>query len=305
MQLLYWLESIRTPWLDAFFSTVTHLGAELVFMVLAVVLYWCVSKSEGLYLLAVGCLGTTVNQFLKLAFRIPRPWVKDPSFTIVEAARADATGYSFPSGHTQSAVGVFGSLARSSKKRWFQILCIVLILLTAFSRLYLGVHTPMDVGVSLILGINFVFALYPVKKKIDETPVTALWMLAVLAIINAVYWCYAAFWPFPANADAELIAHGVENAAKLTGALIGMLIGCCMDQKYIRSDVKAPFWGQVLKVILGLVGVLAIKEGMRFLSDAVRYGLMTFFAAGIWPLSFPLFQKIGRKKNSNDPKSNP
>ena len=297
MEFLYLLESIRTPALDAFFSTVTHLGAELVFMILAVVLYWCISKSLGLYLLAVGCLGTTCNQFLKLHFRIPRPWVKDPGFTIVEAARADAGGYSFPSGHTQSVVGVFGSLARSSQKRWFQLLCIVLIFLTAFSRMYLGVHTPMDVGVSLILGILLVFALYPIKQKMEQSPSAALWLLAILAAINAAYWCYAAFFPFPADADPTLIAHGAENAAKLTGALIGMFLGCRMDQKYIRSDVNAPVVGQVLKVVLGLAGILLIKEGMRFVSDFVRYGLMTLFAAGIWPLSFPLFQKIGRKKN--------
>lgn len=296
MEFLYLLESIRTPALDAFFSTVTHLGAELVFMVLAVVLYWCVSKAQGLYLLAVGCLGTTLNQFLKLAFRIPRPWVKDPSFTIVEAARADATGYSFPSGHTQSVTGVFGALARDSKKRWFQFLCVILIVLTAFSRMYLGVHTPLDVGVSLVLGVILVFALYPLKKKMEQTPETALWLLGALTIINAAYWCYAAYFPFPADSDAVQIAHGVENAAKLTGALVGMLLGCWIEQRFIRSSEKAPFGGQVLKVVLGLAGVLLIKEGMRFLPDAARYGLMTFFAGGIWPMTFPLFQKIGRKK---------
>lgn len=295
MEVLYWLESIRTPVLDFFFSTVTHLGAELVFMVLAVVLYWCVSKSEGLYLLAVGALGTTLNQFLKLAFRIPRPWVKDPNFTIVEAARADATGYSFPSGHTQSVTGVFGALARDSKRQWFRGVCVILIALTAFSRMYLGVHTPMDVAVSLILGTVLVFVLYPLKKKMEKKPEAALWLLGVLTILNAAYWGYAAYFPFPAGSDAVQIAHGVENGAKLTGALIGMGLGCLLDMKVVHSSEKAPALGQILKVILGLAGVLAIKEGMRFLPDFVRYGLMTFFAAGLWPITFPLFQKIGKK----------
>ncbi len=295
MSFLYWLEGIRTPVLDAFFSTVTHLGAELVFMVLAVVLYWCVSKAQGLYLLAVGCLGTTLNQFLKLAFRIPRPWVRDPDFTIVEAARADATGYSFPSGHTQSATGVFGALARDSKRRWFRILCIILVALTAFSRMYLGVHTPMDVIVSLIIGILLVFALYPLKKQMEKTPETALWLLGILTVINAAYWYYAARWSFPADSDPIQIAHGVENAAKLTGALIGMGLGCLLDIKVIHSSEKAPVLGQILKVVLGLAGVLLIKEGLRFLPDASRYGLMTFFASGIWPMTFPLFQKLGKK----------
>ena len=296
MEFLYLLESIRVPVLDTFFSLVTHLGEELIFMILAVVLYWCFSKTQGLYLLSVGCLGTTINQFLKLAFRIPRPWVKDPGFTIVESARAEATGYSFPSGHTQSAVGVFGCLGRSSKKRWFRIVCIVLIVLTAFSRMYLGVHTPMDVGVSLIIGTVLVFAMYPLKQKMEQNNNIALWMLGILTLVNAAYWCYAALWRFPADADTELIAHGIENAAKLTGALVGMFVGCLIDFKLIHSKVKAPLPGQILKVLLGLGLILAIKEGLRFLPDAVRYGLMTLFASGIWPLSFPLFQKIGTKQ---------
>ena len=297
MEFLYLLESIRNPVLDTFFSLVTHLGEELIFMILAVVLYWCFSKTQGLYLLSVGCLGTTINQFLKLTFRIPRPWVKDPGFTIVESARAEATGYSFPSGHTQSAVGVFGCLGRSNKKTWFQILCIVLIVLTAFSRMYLGVHTPMDVGVSLIIGTVLVFAMYPLKQKMAQNDNIALWILAVLALVNAAYWCYAALWPFPADADKELIDHGVKNAAKLTGALIGMFFGCLIDFKLIRSKEQAPLFGQFLKVILGLACILTIKEGLRFLPGAVRYGLMTLFASGIWPISFPLFQKIGKRSS--------
>ena len=296
MEVLYLLEQIRTPWLDAFFSAVTHLGEEVIFMVLAVVLYWCVSKSMGLYVLAVGGLGTTINQFLKITFRIPRPWVKDSNFTIVESARAEATGYSFPSGHTQSSAGIFGALARACKKWWFRITCTVLIVLTAFSRMYLGVHTPMDVGVSLILAAILVFALYPLKKKMEEKPQTIYWLLGILTLVNAAYWCYAAFFPFPANADPELIGHGAENAAKLTGAMLGMLLGCLLDTKLIHSETKAPILGQITKVILGLAVVLLIKEGLRFLPDAVRYGLMTFFAAGVWPLTFPLFQKFGKKK---------
>ena len=158
---LYLLEGIRNPFLDFFFSLITHLGSELVFMVLAVAIYWCVSKQQGLFLLSVGCLGTTINQALKITFRIPRPWVRDPNFTIVEAARADATGYSFPSGHTQSAFGVFGCLVRDAKRRTFAVIYITIAVLVGFSRMYLGVHTPADVGVSVLAALVLVFALHP------------------------------------------------------------------------------------------------------------------------------------------------
>ena len=85
MQVLYALESIRTPWLDTVMAAITHLGEETVFMVAALFVFWCVSKRHGYYLLAVGFAGTVLNQFLKLLFRIPRPWVLDSNFTIVES----------------------------------------------------------------------------------------------------------------------------------------------------------------------------------------------------------------------------
>lgn len=302
MEFLYVLEGIRTPFLDQVFSLITHLGSELVFMVVAVAMYWCVSKSQGLYVLSVGCLGTTVNQFLKLAFRVPRPWVKDPSFTIVESARADAGGYSFPSGHTQNAIGTFGCLAMGGKRAWFRAVCIVLALLTAFSRMYLGVHTPMDVGVSAVIAAVMVLAMYPLFRDLEKHPVRGLYILGAMALLNVAFLAYAALWQFPADADLEMVEHGAENAAKLTGALVGMAIGYWIDMKYVRFRTAAPLLGQLLKCVLGLGLLLAIKEGLKPIlggdiwSGVIRYGLMTLFAAGIWPMTFPWFAKLGRKK---------
>lgn len=302
MELLYWFEAIRTPILDGFFSAITYLGSELVFMVLALAIYWCVSKSRGLYLLSVGCLGTTLNQFLKITCRIPRPWVRDPSFTIVESARADATGYSFPSGHTQNAVGTFGCLAADSKRSWLRAVWIVLAALVAVSRMYLGVHTPMDVGVAAVMAVVLVIALRPLFRDADCRPERMVVLLIVLTLLNGAFLVYAACWPFPADADPVQLAHGVENAAKLTGALIGMTIGYCLDWKKVHSDTAAPLAGQLLKLLLGLALLLAIKSGLKPIlgssigANALRYGLMTFFAAGIWPMTFPWFAKIGTKR---------
>lgn len=86
MDFLRFLEGIRTPVATAIFSFLTYFGDELFFMVLAITVFWCVSKRYGYYILAVGFLGTVLNQFMKLWFRVPRPWVLDPDFTIVESA---------------------------------------------------------------------------------------------------------------------------------------------------------------------------------------------------------------------------
>ena len=152
MEFLYLLEKIRNPILDFIFSTITHLGEETVFLALAIIFFWCIDKYRGYYMLLTGLIGTVVNQALKLVCRVPRPWVKDPGFTVVDSAVKEATGYSFPSGHTQSIAGTFGAIGATSKRRWFSIVCVVIIVLVAFSRMYLGVHTPADVCVSLLIA---------------------------------------------------------------------------------------------------------------------------------------------------------
>jgi len=302
MEFLALLESIRTPWLDAVMRVITLLGDEAVFLALALFVFWCTDKKNGYYLLTVGFLGITLNQFLKITCRIPRPWVRDPSLTVVEGTMEAASGYSFPSGHTQNITGTLGVVATMQKRRLGQILCIAVILLVGFSRMYLGVHTPQDVLVSVAVALVLVFAMQPLFRDIDRNPQRGIWILGALVGFNLLFLLYATCWPFPADADQEQLAHGVSNAAKLTGALAGMAIGYGIEIKKIRFQPQAPVLGQILKLVLGLALVLAIKEGLKPIlgsgiwSGVIRYGLITVFAAGIWPMTFPWFAKLGRKK---------
>ena len=192
MQLLYWLEGLRRPWLDQVMLIITQFGGEIIFMALAIALFWCIDKHKGYFMLTVGFVGTIVNQFLKIAFRISRPWVQDPEFTIVEAARADATGYSFPSGHTQNAATTLGCSARMVKSRAAKIALWVLYALVALSRMYLGVHTPLDVGVSLVLGLVLVFALYPLFNHLDAHPNRMYALLGGMLALSVAYIIYRA-----------------------------------------------------------------------------------------------------------------
>lgn len=301
MQLLYWFEEIRTPFLDAFFSTLTHLGSETLFMVIAVSVFWCVSKYQGYYLMTVGFFGTILNQFLKLACRISRPWVRDPNFTIVEAARADAGGYSFPSGHTQSVTAALGCPARFASKRWLRAILIVLIFLTAVSRMYLGVHTPADVGFSLVVGVAMVFVFYPMFQKGESKPGFLYGMLAALTLCALANVLYVELFPWPADIEEENLVSGIKNAYLLLGSSNAMLVSAYWERTRVRFDVKAPLWAQILKVVLGLLGMVAIKTALKPvlnalfaghpIAHAIRYFAMVCFAVCIWPLTFPWFQK--------------
>jgi len=304
MSVLYFFERIRQPWLDQVMLVITEFGGEILFMALAIGLYWCVSKRAGFYALTVGFVGTVLNQFLKLAFRISRPWVQDPNFTIVEKARAEATGYSFPSGHTQSAAATLLAPALMTKKRGLKIALWALYLLVPISRMYLGVHTPLDVGVSLVLGLALVFALRPLFR--EDAPRRMYALLCGMLALTLLYIAYVELWRFPADIEAENLAHGTKNAYTLFGAVAGMLLAYWLDQRYVHFSTEGSLPAQIVKCVLGLaltIGLrVALKSPLNALlngspaASALRYFIMVVFAAGVWPMTFPwICKKLPRK----------
>ena len=306
MEFLKLLEGIRTPALNAFFSAVTVLGEETFFILVGLIFYWCINKKNGHYLLFVGLFGTVANQFLKITCRIPRPWVQDTEFTIVESAREAASGYSFPSGHTQSAVGTFGTVAAMRREKWLRAICILFCILVPFSRMYLGVHTPQDVCVALLMGMALVLIFRPLLAWAEEKPLRMHLLFAAVSLLCIAYAFYVNFGSFPPDIDAENLLSAQKNGAKMLGCFLGLWLAYLVDNRWVHFEEKASFAGQILKLVLGLVPVLLIKIllkaplialcGNSAAADGIRYFLIAFFAGGIWPMTFPHFSKIGRKK---------
>ena len=303
MDFLYLLETFRMPVLNEFMLAITEMGGELPFLVIALIVFWCVDKRRGYYVLSVGFLGTLTNQFMKLWFRVPRPWVLDPNFTILEQAREGASGYSFPSGHTQNAVGTFGALTVTTKTKWLRCITLAFAILVPFSRMYVGVHTPADVLVAAVTAVVFLLIMHPVVFAKDGKYIPVL--LAAMTVLAAAFLCFVEFWPFPADIDEHNLASGIKNAYTLAGALVGLIIVYFVDEKYLRFETKAIWWAQILKVALGLLAVLAIKSGLktpidalcggRIVGRAIRYFLIVIMAGIVWPLSFKWFSKLGKK----------
>ncbi len=302
MEFLRFLADIRTPIGNAVFSVITAFGEETLFIVLGIIFFWCINKKEGYYLLSIGFIGTALNQFLKLAFRIPRPWVLDTNFKAVENAIPAATGYSFPSGHTQSAVGIFGGIARWNKQKWLRILCIAISVLVPFSRMYLGVHTPLDVGVSIITALILIFAIYPIVKKSTDSPNYLRILLSLTFAFSLGYLLFVNFYNFPKDIDINNFQSGLENGYKMLGCSLAILVSFELDIKYINFETKATPLAQVLKVAIGLIPILLIKTflkaplvtiiGNQYIADGIRYFLLALFAGCIWPLTFKAFSTL-------------
>lgn len=310
MSFLYFLEDLRNPVLDAIFSAITLFGEETLFMAIGLIIYWCVNKYRGYYLLCVGFVGTVINQFLKICFRIPRPWVKDPNFTIVESAREAASGYSFPSGHTQTSVGLFGGIALRFKNRAVRMISIALCILVPLSRMYLGVHTPADVGVSVVIALILIFALSPLFKKAEDSPRTMYAILLSLTAIMLAYLCFIHFRSFPEEVfhvdNVHNYTSAVKNAYTLTGCMLGFLVVYTLDLRFIKFETEAVWWVQIIKAVGGLLLVLAVKELLKIPLNAilpentwarlVRYFTIALVGGALWPMTFKYFSKLGGKK---------
>ena len=314
MEILYWLESIRTPLLDAIMLLLTELGGEMLFIVAGMLMFWCIDKKQGYFILLTGFFGVYINQFLKITCRIPRPWVLDPNFTIVEAAREAATGYSFPSGHTQTAVGCYAALAVCRRERWVRIVGVIMALLIPFTRMYLGVHTPLDVGVSMAIALALIFILWPLFHRFGQRRSLMYPLMGILTVMGIAFLLYLNLYSFPTDIDLANYESALENAYKFFGCALGLWVIYEIDARFIRFETKtAAWWAQMLKLVAGFCLLLLILEGSKpllhlifrgsLVAHTVRYFCTVLFAGAVWPLTFKWFARLGAKSESSSQES--
>lgn len=308
MEFLRFLEGIRTPFFDKIFQVITYLGQELVATAVICIFFWCVNKSFGYKIGFSFFAAGLALQALKITFRIDRPWViaerEGYEFTIVESARSAATGYSFPSGHTQCAATVFTSLAIFFKKWWAKILCVLAFLLVGFSRMYLGVHTPKDVIVGIALGLSGIIVFNYLMDKIENNKSYDVIIMIAMCLVSVGVAVYSII--MKSTGKITDIKY-VFDCCKAAGAGLGFAIGWFVERKFIDFSVKTPrLWMQFCKVAVGLGGALVLKEipkriaGETIATDIIRYMLVTFWCAAVFPfLCKKVMEKISPKFNKD------
>ncbi len=302
MSVLKCLETIRSEFLDNIVLIVTNLGDEACFLIAALVIFWCVNKKWGYRLFSVFFTGIVINEALKLIVRMPRPFEIDPTLTPVKSALEGASGYSFPSGHTATATLTYGSIALFIKKRWAFVISFVLIAITAFTRLYLGVHTPADVIASFAVASIVVFFCFEFFTLADRKPTSDIWIVAWTLIVSVVAALFAAFSGAEKAGDTEM----VKDAFKLMGTSLGLFVSYIIDEKYIHFQTKALIWQQIVKSAVGAAILLVLKSGLKYMfavlmpesviADSIRYFLLVVFAGCIYPLTFK-FYKANKNKS--------
>ncbi len=307
--------NILTP----IFEYITKLGETSVLMFLIGLVYWCFDKKKGIFLMFTLYTGRIINGFIKITACVYRPWIRDARVLPVPEAQTGATGYSFPSGHTGNAVSVWGGLAIDTKdgrkisKKLF-IFFSILILLIAFSRNYLGVHTPQDVIVSLVIGSVTLFAMTKLMPIIEEKPNADIPVLIIGMAACILLILYAAFKPYPIDyaADGSVIVEGSKMAVdsyKTAGGAMGMLAGWFIERRFIKfsTDVsngekalRAAFCIFTYTILDGFAGNTAdmlVSAGLSTgMAKAAMQFVCLFYFAAVAPAIFKLFSPLFRSR---------
>ena len=294
MNILYWFESIRTPILDSFFSAVTFLGHELIPIALICILYWCADKRLAYKIGFSFFLSGLLTQCLKVTFRVDRPWIKDPDFKPVGNAVDEATSYSFPSGHTQSATSVYGSLALFCKKHWLKVICILAFVIVGISRMYLGVHTLAAVLVAMALTFGVTALVFGFTDKFYDNRKADIWVCIVMLAVSISTLIYAVVL----HSKGIISLDSASDCVKSGGAGLAFAIGYIIERRYINFDTKAPLWLQIIKVALGLGIALGLKSGLKLIlgdslvADGIRYFVLVAVIIVIFPI---IIKKLSRQ----------
>ncbi|MFA6878394.1 MAG: phosphatase PAP2 family protein, partial [Fusobacterium sp.] len=294
MSFLNLLRNYRTPFWNEIWNLITKLGEGTTVIVIICIIYWCLNKKLGKILGYIFFMSSLVVQGLKIGCRIERPWIIDPSFKAVSLALKNATGYSFPSGHSQSSTSVFGGLAFYFRSRIIKIFLILIPILVCFSRLYLGVHTLKDVIIGFL--ITFIIAFVVIKYTKAYSRYQRIELMIITAILGSILLIYSFSLYIKNIMDVEYLV----DSFKIIGSSFGFVLGNYLEGNFVKFRVKTiRIWEQLVKIIFGLLGLALLIKFFKLLSDllgfkvlifyGVEYFILIFWVIYIWPM---IFKKI-------------
>lgn len=246
MSLITFLQTFASPPLDAFVLLLTNLGSQDVYIAMIVVIYLAFSARVGQRLGIGLLLSFYINQQAKAFFDTVRPFVLEPSLLRSEAAGETALGAAFPSGHAQGATTFWLLAAYYAKRRWFWGVASALVLVIALSRIYLGVHFPVDIVGGVLLGIAVLLA--------------ALWGYGVADTMSGVpIWTVCL-----AGVGVPLLFHSLYPTVD-SGLILGGMAAFITGPQLFKHHVPTKLWQRVVLALIGVVLVFAALLGSSVL----------------------------------------
>jgi membrane-associated phospholipid phosphatase len=278
---LIWITEHQHPLLDKLAYLLTFMGDAEFYLLILPLIYWCFSKTVGFRLLYLFIISIYINSLLKFTVSVSRPVGVDGVHSLFIESAEVGSHYphdSFPSGHAQGSTTLWGYLAIIISKPAFWVLAVALIFLISLSRLYTGLHWPIDVVSGILIAIIILVAGTKIEEKLVHLPRKLQWLLAIIVPIFLVF-----LFPQP-------------EGYKYSGFLLGAGIAYLMEGKYVQLNLKTAIWKKAFAYLIGMIGIVGLQVGLKWLlpsiaiSDFIRYGGMAMWAL----LGAPwLFIKLG------------
>ena len=313
IQYLLWLQDFRSSLQDAWtpFMEFVSMFATTYLILIPVFVYWFWDKRKGLYTLVSYYFCMLLTPLIKLTACIYRPWIRDARVLPAGDSITSATGYSFPSGHTTTAGPLAGGMAvnlwQERRTRWLSCLFAAFILLTGFSRNYLGVHTPQDVFVAIALTVLSLILTAKLFEYLDRHPEKEDRLLLggfILCWAGIVYITFKSY-PMDMTAEGKLVVDPqkmMNDGYGDIGKVMGFIIARFVEKKWIRFQPLKKDWKSAVICLLGLIPMVLLK---KYLSPVIiswlgsHWGKLVFSViyAFYYIALFPLILKLcGGKK---------
>jgi membrane-associated phospholipid phosphatase len=275
LDLIKWIQSFHSPALDTLMLWATSAGGEDFYLLFGPIFFWCVGIGLGVRLCVVLLGSFYLNDVLKESFATLRPFVAYPDQVRMPdaaaiTARDGAGGWqgAFPSGHAQHTVVFWSFVALWLRRPAVWAVALAMIALVSLSRLYLGVHWPVDILGGWLIGAGLIVAAVSIPPLIERlAPRQREWLLIAAGAAGIALF---------------LIDTSVFRA-KMLGFWSGALLSLVVQQRYLPFKVSGPLAVQAAKIAIGLGGVFLLRFGLKLALPAalwaewLRYGIL-----GVW-----------------------
>lgn len=278
MTIIEFFRNNSTALLDNIFLLISEVGSDIVSTLFIAVILWCIDKKLGQLIAFSAFVSFAINGLIKDILKFERPVLRGILANERAAQSVMLSGggysYSFPSGHAQTAATVATTLFMEKKKRFLIIGAVAMTFLIGLSRVYLGVHYPIDVIIGWIIGIGISLICYKLFALFYEKRIFLYVISAVIFLFSAFFWS--------------------EDTAKSLGGLMGFAIGCMFEKRFVNYTIKDKSKiTLLLRLIIGAALIVFLRAFLKnILTEDVlffqylRYAIIMFSGAGLYPYIF-------------------
>lgn len=292
--ILDFFHKINNSIFDYIFYFISELGSSTILIILITLIYYCINKQLGRKIAFITFFGITFNNIIKASFNAKRPFEylgKEELRALNGTNLSDkATGTSFPSGHSQNSSTFFFSVYLNFKHKIIRIACVLLMMLVPISRLYLGVHFPIDVVIGVILGILTAVIMNYLLNRFPNHHLLIM-IISFLVTIPFIF-----------------LPNIAKDFFKGSGLLLGIIIGSHFEEKYVNFETSGTIKEKIIRYLFSIIIVgityaiihivnhldfIESSKYLLYLSNFITHTLLIIVGIFVVPL---LFTKILNKK---------